>query len=489
MACLVVLAGGAPRAETLSVSGGKIGSIDAWLGPTGYFLDLDQAARLYGAQLYWSRVSGGLRLSLRGRSLRLTLGGKTARLDGKTAALDAAVLLRSSRAFAPLSFFEAEAFSDWAGADTSFDPEAKRLSVAWRATVGRIRWAAHEDYTRLVAELGPRAPFHASPRGTGGLEISFPYGHIASAGEVRVKDRFLASYALSQGARAAKLVVRFRRPGLQWRTTELDGPRRLVLDIAADLPPDVPPEPASPPLAPLPLRAAPPRPGHRRPRIVIDAGHGGKDPGATGVRGTQEKDITLRAALDLEKLLKRDGRFEVLMTRTDDRFVALSDRSKLANESGADLFVSLHCNASGSSGNHGFEVYSMSEKASDPAAQELADRENASVALEGSSREDVQAQLLLLEMGKTENINESAVLAALIARDLDHRRIAIHDNGVKQAGFYVLRGTHAPAILFEMAYLTNRKDEAKLRGSRFRRKLMAGVFAGIKDYAGRRGWL
>src|SRR5262249_9401069 len=98
-----------------------------------------------------------------------------------------------------------------------------------------------------------------------------------------------------------------------------------------------------------------------------------------------------------------------------------------------------------------------------------------------------QAELLLMELGKTEYINSASDLAALTARDLQ-KRVDISDNGVKQAGFYVLRGTHAPAILFEMAYLTNKQDEAKLQSKKYRRKLVDGVYAGILDFAKRQGW-
>ena len=222
-------------------------------------------------------------------------------------------------------------------------------------------------------------------------------------------------------------------------------------------------------------------------KIVIDAGHGGKDPGATGRGGTLEKDVNLLAAQELARLLKQEGTFEVMLTRADDVFVPLADRSRLANEFGASLFISLHCNASTNKRENGFEVYFLSEKASDPEAQRLADIENSVVELEGKSAQDAQADLILGELSKTENINAASEWAALLARALS-KRTDISPRGVKQAGFYVLRGTHAPAVLFEMAFVTNKSDEAKLESRKYRRRIIDGIYAGILDFAKREGW-
>jgi len=227
----------------------------------------------------------------------------------------------------------------------------------------------------------------------------------------------------------------------------------------------------------------------RRRVVVVDAGHGGKDPGATGVHGTLEKNITLATALELARVLRRRGDFDVVLTRDSDVFVPLSDRSKKANDLNADLFVSLHCNSTKNHREKGFEVYSVSETASDPEAEALAAAENAALKLEDKRPEDEEsAQQILLAMTKTEMINESAPFGALVEREMA-KRLDVPDRGLKRAGFYVLRGTHAPAILVEMAYLSHSDDELALGSKRFRRKVVAGVVAGIADYAKKKGWL
>ena len=220
----------------------------------------------------------------------------------------------------------------------------------------------------------------------------------------------------------------------------------------------------------------------RKLRVVVDPGHGGKDPGARGIHGALEKDINLKAALELVRLLKKAGVFDVRLTRHDDTFVSLSKRSEIANKWKADLFVSLHSNAAQNPRDSGFETYFMSEKASDPHAQRLAEFENSSINYESKFRQQAEVQMLLGELSKTEYVNASSEFAGLVSRETSGE-VNIPDKGVAQAGFYVLRGTHAPAILFEMGYLTNAKDEEDLRSESFRRRLMRGLYSGIVDYA------
>lgn len=235
----------------------------------------------------------------------------------------------------------------------------------------------------------------------------------------------------------------------------------------------------------VPVSKTQPPYGHiwvRKLRIVIDPGHGGKDPGARGIHGTLEKDINLKAGLELARLLEKTGVFEVRLTRHDDTFISLSRRSEMANNWKADLFVSLHSNAAKDPRDSGFETYFMSEKASDPHAQRLAEFENSSINYESKFRQQAEVEMLLGELSKTEYVNASSEFAGLVSREASGE-VNIPDRGVEQAGFYVLRGTHAPAILFEMGYLTNPKDEQDLRNENFRRRLMRGLYAGIVEYA------
>ncbi|MDE2142320.1 MAG: N-acetylmuramoyl-L-alanine amidase [Elusimicrobia bacterium] len=514
----LVPAAPARAAETVAVvvSGAPLNPVPSYRAGGELYLEAKRIGEIYGGQVYWYPVSGRVQLSLRGRSLQFVVDSKKASAGAERFALSAPVIVRASRAYVPLSFLHSDAFARWSGYDARFDPATETVQIDRRTTAGPVRAFSYKGRTRIAVELSPGVEAKASARGVGALEISVPFGVVDGDDRVDVDDGIVAFYAVKQEAREAKVTVRFAASGQRWKSAELSDPRRLIVDVyapGATPPAGVPdvaegetkpaapshPEEEAPAQAvavssPASVAAAskktpppPPAPPRRR-IIVVDAGHGGKDPGATGTRGTKEKDITLAAALELAKVLRERGDFDVVLTRTDDTFVPLSDRSKKANDLNADLFVSLHCNAASNHREKGYEVYSVSETASDPEAERLAAAENAALELEGKKPGDEAAKQILLAMTKTEMINESAPFAALVEREVG-RHVDVSDRGQKQAGFYVLRGTHAPAILVEMAFVSNPKDEAELGSRRFRRKMAEGVAAGIADYARKKGWL
>jgi N-acetylmuramoyl-L-alanine amidase len=508
------------RAEELSVvvSGKAQDGADAYKAGGKLYLDAKRVGALYGGQVYWYPVSGRVQLSLRGRSLQLVAGSDKAKAGDAELKMAEPVIVRISRAFVPLSFLTGPAFAAWSGFQTRYDDRTKTIVVEKSGTIGAPRAFSYRGHTRISIELAPGAPYHASARGTGGVDLVMDYGVAEGEENVGLDDGIIASYSLKQEARLARLSVRFAEAGQKWRASELADPRRAIIDVYAPgmaLPSEpavtekTDTEPAAEIISggyagngilvkvPAPEKSTKveknAKPAiveknvKRRRLIVIDPGHGGKDPGATGALGTREKDVNLAAALELARVLKERGDFDVLLTRDTDVFIPLSERSELANEKNADLFVSLHCNAAGNRRENGFEVYSVSETASDPEAEALAASENAVLELEGKNAQDETAKMILLAMTKTEMINESAVFSSLSAKAIG-KRVDVSPRGAKQAGFYVLRGTHAPAILVEMAFVSHAKDEAKLTSRRFRRTMAEGVASGIADYARRQGW-
>ena len=217
-------------------------------------------------------------------------------------------------------------------------------------------------------------------------------------------------------------------------------------------------------------------------RIVIDPGHGGKDPGATGPHGTEEKTVNLRLAQELADTLREKYGYEVLLTRMDDTFIPLEERAKLANQHSADLFISLHCNASESPARKGFEVYFLSETASDSSAEAAARLENAVLALEGKEvPSPSRVKAVLRSLVKTANINEASAIGSLLDRHLAER-LSEPSLGVKQAAFYVLKGAEMPAVLIETGFISNSHEEKLLQDDVFRRKLIEGITAGIDAY-------
>ena len=212
---------------------------------------------------------------------------------------------------------------------------------------------------------------------------------------------------------------------------------------------------------------------------MIDPGHGGKDPGTVGVKGTEEKAVNLWMGLELADALRAKD-FEVLLTRTDDTFIPLAQRSTLANHYKADLFISLHCNASLSSKLSGFEVYILSEKASDSHAAAVARLENASLELEGKVP-SAPVQAVLRSLAKNANIKRSAKLGSIMDREVGER-LDQPDAGLQQAAFYVLRGAEMPAVLLEIGFLSNKAEEKRLASPSYRKKMIQAIEASIMEF-------
>lgn len=220
-------------------------------------------------------------------------------------------------------------------------------------------------------------------------------------------------------------------------------------------------------------------------RIVLDPGHGGKDPGAVGFsKKNFEKEIVLELALKLKKKLEQQLDVIVLLSRDKDEFVSLQQRTKFANENNADLFISLHCNAHRNSKIDGIEVYYLSTAKTDE-ARAVEAMENQVVYEYEGGQEAVKKYddlaFILADMAQSEHLEESYNLGANLQSALVSATEA-YDRGVKQANFYVLRGAFMPAVLLEFGFLSNKEEEKKLVNSSYQEKLIDSVFIGIRDF-------
>jgi N-acetylmuramoyl-L-alanine amidase len=309
---------------------------------------------------------------------------------------------------------------------------------------------------------------------------------------------------LAQGARltdGAGLIARIRHGVLP------RGGVRLVLDLGAPvrLVPmnpanggarfEVQVQPLRPPVSAVrapakAVAAAPtPPPGSvrlsrftpaRKPVIVIDAGHGGRDPGAIGRRlGVQEKDITLRAARLVRDQLLATGRFEVVLTRDSDRYLELEDRVRIARAANADLFISLHADSNPNPNARGVSVYTLSERGVGR-ARRLADRHDWELDLDGEERPAVVSDILM-DLTQRETTNRSADFAGLLIPRLSAVTPLLR-NTHRNAGFFVLLAPDVPAVLIELGFLTNPLDETRLTDlARLQRKARAICLA-VDDY-------
>ncbi|MDR1942897.1 MAG: N-acetylmuramoyl-L-alanine amidase [Endomicrobium sp.] len=223
--------------------------------------------------------------------------------------------------------------------------------------------------------------------------------------------------------------------------------------------------------------------------IVIDAGHGGADPGAVGPGGTKEKDVTLEIAYELKRFFDKNKDYVVILTRKDDVFIPLAERTEIANEKHGNLFISIHCNANINRKVGGFEVFFLSEKASDAEALATANLENSVIELEGKPTPKLaRIQKMLWSMMQNEYLNESSELSSFIDA-VAPGKLKIQNRGVKQAGFYVLRGTQMPAVLVESAFISNYSEEAKLKNKNFQRAVAQSIYEGVLKYYERKNKL
>ncbi len=217
--------------------------------------------------------------------------------------------------------------------------------------------------------------------------------------------------------------------------------------------------------------------------VVIDPGHGGKDPGAIGKMGTKEKDLNLLIAKKLKKYLKKFG-LDVILTRDSDVFLSLGERTKIANDNKADIFISIHCNSAPKKNSYacGFEVYFLSEARTDW-ERAVAQAENEVIKYEITKNEinDDFLAFILADLAQQEFLKESQELAVAI-QDVICEALNIENRGVKQSGFYVLKGVFMPAVLIECGFLSNRKEEALLRKDWYQEKLAKGIAEGLKKF-------
>jgi N-acetylmuramoyl-L-alanine amidase len=231
--------------------------------------------------------------------------------------------------------------------------------------------------------------------------------------------------------------------------------------------------------------------------VVVDAGHGGRDPGAIGVGGTREKDITLAIAVQLAKRLEREPNIQVVLTRDRDTLVALTDRPMITQirgmDSSPDLFISIHGNSMPKKPNDtsGFETYFLAVAKTEQARQ-VAMRENASLEFETEAPEEIlePLQYILSDLQSTGNLRESSLFASSIDRAMGVT-LPAEDLGVKQAGFVVLWGATMPAALVEVGYLSNRQEEQQLRSSSYQAKIADALADAVVNYLadyGRRVW-
>jgi N-acetylmuramoyl-L-alanine amidase len=352
-------------------------------------------------------------------------------------------------------------------------------------TIQNLRTASSPGLTRLVLDLDLKARLSKHPRlQAEGVTIEIPNATLGPSAKKKLTSGMIAKPFIITQTSERSIKVSLPTGSFQsYKLLTLVNPHRLVIDVVTPGESLATPPIAPPPDLALPL-PTPPQPAQPRTKsfktIVIDPGHGGKDPGARGQRGTEEKDITLKVALKLRDLMSKQPGIRVLMTRDRDLFVELEDRARFANGQEADLFVSIHVNSHPQRSVKGIEIYHFGE-AKDQRALEVAARENGTPL----NSTGVGWEYLVADLLTAKKIEASLELAwtakeAMVANLNGH--YAMVDHGVKTAPFYVLRFTSMPSILAEIAYISNSSEEDLLRTSLFTTRVAEALEEGIKTF-------
>jgi N-acetylmuramoyl-L-alanine amidase len=267
------------------------------------------------------------------------------------------------------------------------------------------------------------------------------------------------------------LRIDLKAPDIAADAYKLDNPFRVVLDLHKVA--------AGPNTIPGNLSPTRPvdTPGIHT--IVIDPGHGGKEVGAIGAHGLMEKDATLALCRRLADNLENKLKTRVILTRTDDSLVPLDQRTAIANQYKADLFLSVHMNAAVVKGAHGSETYFLSLEASDELAKKAADVENAAAKAAGPETADLK--LILWDLAQQEYLNESSRFAQAVQEEMN-RATHVQNRGVKQAPFKVLVGATMPAALVEVAFITNPDEESKLQSDDFQKLVVDALTTAVERY-------
>ncbi|MFZ4124733.1 MAG: N-acetylmuramoyl-L-alanine amidase [Rickettsiales bacterium] len=242
------------------------------------------------------------------------------------------------------------------------------------------------------------------------------------------------------------------------------------------------PKPISTQQTPVPP-AITPKPAAKKPLVVIDAGHGGQDPGAIGIKRSYEKHITLDYAKALRDVLLRSGRYRVLLTREDDRFIMLGERVNIARKAKADIFISLHADSNPRKDARGLSVYTLSETASDAEAAALAEQENKSDIIGGMDLPTIDEDVanILIDLVQRETMTKSGVLADHVVESM-HEKITLLPNPHRYAGFRVLKAPDIPSILVEIGFLSNPQDEQLLGSKEFRGLVGGSILKALDNH-------
>jgi N-acetylmuramoyl-L-alanine amidase len=436
------------------------------------FVALDDVAGLFGVTVREDALAGGVTVSYRGRTVVASAEQPMASVNGRLVALPAPAMRSGQRWYVPVEFL-----SRALGPLLDNRIEVRRpsrLVIVGDLRVPRItaRFDAVGTPTRLLIDASPAVEFTTVQEpgrivvraAADALDVRLPIPGAGLIDQVRAGDQ------------PASLVVEFKSAGpANVATGPIEGGSRVTIEVlpaaTATAPAPAVPAPSEgpPPIGPRPTLEA----------VVVDPGHGGEDNGVRARDGTLEKTVTLDVARRVKTLIEGRLGIRVILTREDDRAIPLDQRASLANNSKADLFVSLHANGSFAPGVSGAEVFYLATDAEMENALRAAESEAATLPVLGGGTRTIDA--VRWDMAQARHLDASAALAGMIEGEL-RTRVPMGPQPLQRAPLRVLVGANMPAVLVEMAYLTNAGQAKQAASVEFQTAVAQAVYEAVLRY-------
>ena len=423
-------------------------------------VSLDDLAALFGLTVREDTITGGVSVTYKNKSVVLTPGQPVASAGGRLVSLPAPLTRDGRRWLVPIDFINRALALIY---DARLEVRKNsHLVLQGDVRVPRVsvRQEGSPAQVRLVIDVSPRTA-HTIVQEQNRLLVKFESDALDVTLPAFPPQGLLQAVRLADPATTIALDLGPRFASYRASTVPQDASSsQLVVELlaAAEASPSFP-RPASPPppaVPPLPSPGLPPPPALRT--IVLDPGHGGEEHGAKGPGGTAEKDLTLALARKLKAAIENRLGLRVLMTREGDETVPLDDRAALANNNKADLFLSIHANASLRKDASGAEIFYLSADQAGEEARRAASARQSLPALGGGTRD---IDMILWDMAQVRYLSESAALAGVLEEQL-RGRVRLNVHPVQQAPFRVLAGANMPAVLVEVGFLTNADEEQQL---------------------------
>jgi N-acetylmuramoyl-L-alanine amidase len=444
---------------------------DQWL------VALDDLAPIFQLSVREDTLAGGVSVGYKNKTVVLTPGQPVASAGGRLVSLPAPLTRDGRRWLVPIDFVSR-------ALGVIYDSRLEVRKNSHLVLVGdvqvprvTVRQEPGQGQTRVTLDVSPRTP-HTIMQESNRLIVRFDSDALDASLPTFAPQGLLQAIRVADAATTIALDLGPRFASYRASVVPQDAAsNQIVIDLAATVEPGGPPipRPAPPPpvVAELPAPGVPAAPALRT--IVVDAGHGGEETGARGQGGTMEKDVTLAIARRLKAAIENRLGVRVLLTRDADQTVPLDDRAALANSNKADLFVSLHANASVRKDAIGAEIFYLSADESGDEARRAAGARQTLPALGGGTRD---IEMILWEMAQVRYLSDSAALAGALEEQF-RGRVRLNTHPVQQAPFRVLAGANMPAVLVELGFLTNPDEEQQLLSDAYQSILVQALVDGI----------